>query len=202
MLLSFTVSSYFSVSLYFLLNNKFTELLKIDINSIIETMISNPKVFVVFIALEIIMISFLILFVNKRKNIYHSQKIKLTDKIEIPKPVGEGQYGTSWWLDRKEYDNLFYYNIINRNNKYNKNCFNSGGVIVNFERNNNIEKISYIGNNQHILLVGSSGSGKTRSVIIPTITMLGLAGENMFISDVKGELYLYTAEKLKGSEEE
>lgn len=197
MLLSFIVSSYFSVSLYFLLNNKFTELLKIDINSIIGTMINNPKVFVVFIALEIIMISFLILFVSKRKNIYHSQKIKLTDKIEIPKPVGEGQYGTSWWLDKKEYDNLFNYNIINRNNKYNKNCFNSGGVIVNFERDNNIEKISYIGNNQHILLVGSSGSGKTRSVIIPTITMLGLAGENMFISDVKGELYLYTAEKLK-----
>lgn len=27
--------------------------------------------------------------------------------------------------------------------------------------------------------------------------MLGLAGENLFISDVKGELYLYTAEKLK-----
>lgn len=27
--------------------------------------------------------------------------------------------------------------------------------------------------------------------------MLGLAGENMFISDVKGELYLYTSEKLK-----
>jgi type IV secretion system protein VirD4 len=47
------------------------------------------------------------------------------------------------------------------------------------------------------LLVGSSGSGKSRSVIIPTIDMLALAGENMFISDVKGELYLYTAPKLK-----
>ena len=27
--------------------------------------------------------------------------------------------------------------------------------------------------------------------------MLGLASENMLISDVKGELYLYTAPKLK-----
>lgn len=35
------------------------------------------------------------------------------------------------------------------------------------------------------------------TAIIPTITMLGLAGENMLISDVKGEIYLYTAEKLK-----
>ena len=49
----------------------------------------------------------------------------------------------------------------------------------------------------HTLLIGSSGSGKSRSILIPTITMLGLASENMLISDVKGELYLYTAPKLK-----
>ena len=41
------------------------------------------------------------------------------------------------------------------------------------------------------------GSGKSRSILIPSITMLGLASENMLISDVKGELYLYTAPKLK-----
>ncbi len=39
--------------------------------------------------------------------------------------------------------------------------------------------------------------GKSRSILIPSITMLGLAGENLFISDVKGELYLYTAPKLR-----
>lgn len=44
---------------------------------------------------EIIIASFLLLFSNKNKNIYHSEKIKLTDKIEVPKPVGEGQHGTS-----------------------------------------------------------------------------------------------------------
>lgn len=128
-----------------------------------------------FIILEIIIASFLLLFSNKRKNIYHSDKIKLTDKIEVPKPVGEGQHGTSWWLNKKDYEKVFKYNIIDRNQNYNKVTFDSGGVIVNYEREGNIEKIYYIDDNLHVLLVGSSGSGKSRSIIIPTITMLGLA---------------------------
>ena len=128
-----------------------------------------------FIILEIIIASFLLLFSNKRKNIYHSDKIKLTDKIEVPKPVGEGQHGTSWWLNKKDYEKVFKYNIIDRNKNYNKVTFDSGGVIVNYEREGNIEKIYYIDDNLHVLLVGSSGSGKSRSIIIPTITMLGLA---------------------------
>lgn len=76
-------------------------------------------------------------------------------------------------------------------------AFYLGGVITHFERDGNLEKIYYIGDNLHVLIVGSSGSGKSRSIIIPSIEMLGLAGENMFISDVKGELYLYTAENLR-----
>ena len=110
---------------------------------------------------------------------------------------GHGQYGTSWWLDKKDYSKIFKCNILDRNKKYDNVSFSSGGVIVNFEKKDNLEKYYYIDDNLHLLLVGSSGSGKSRSIIIPTITMLGLAGENMFISDVKGELYLYTANKLK-----
>lgn len=137
------------------------------------------------------------LFTNNKKNIYHSEKIELTPKIKVPKPVGQGQYGTGWWLDKRDYNKVFKYNTIERNNLYNKVSFKSGGVVTHFERDGNKDKVYYIADNILTLLVGSSGSGKSRSVIIPTITMLGLAGENMFISDVKGELYLYTAEKLK-----
>ena len=180
-----------------MLSNQFDALLNINLESIFTTLTSNGRVATIFLCSEIIVASFLLLFSSKRKNIYHSDKIRLTDKIEVPKPVGEGQHGTSWWLDKKDYDKVFKYNIIDRHKAYNEVSFDSGGVIVNYERQNNIEKIYYIDDNLHILLAGSSGSGKSRSIIIPTITMLGLAGENMFISDVKGELYLYTAEKLK-----
>ena len=105
--------------------------------------------------------------------------------------------GTSWWLDKKDYNKIFKCNIIDKNKNYDQVTFKSGGVLVNYEQDKNIEKIYYIDDNIHLLIVGASGSGKSRSIIIPTITMLGLAGENMFISDVKGELYLYTAKKLK-----
>lgn len=150
-----------------------------------------------FILIELMVISFLLLFTNNKKNIYYSEEVELTPKIKVPKPVGQGQYGTGWWLNKKDYDKVFKCNIIDRTKPYNESIFKSGGVITNVERDGNKDKIYYIDDNIHTLLVGSSGSGKSRSVIIPTITMLGLAGENMFISDVKGELYLYTAEKLK-----
>ena len=88
-------------------------------------------------------------------------------------------------------------NVIDRTKEYNQVCLKSAGIVTHFERDGNLDKIYYINENLHTLLVGSTGSGKSRSVIIPTITMLGLAGENMCISDVKGELYLYTAENLK-----
>ena len=143
--------------------------------TIINTLFSEKKVFIIFCVLEIIIISFLLLFSNRKKNIYHSNTIKLTNKIEVPIPVGDGQYGTSWWLDKKDYSKIFKCNILDRNKKYNEVSFSSGGVITNFERKDNIEKYYYIDDNVHLTIVGSSGSGKSRSIIIPTITMLGLS---------------------------
>ncbi len=171
--------------------------MNINIQTIVNTLITEKKVLLIFAVLEVMVVTFLLLFTNKTKNIYHSEIVKLTDKIEIPTPAGDGQYGTAWWLQKKDYDKVFKYNIIDRDKNYQESCFTSAGVITNFERNNDIEKIYYIDENLHTLLIGSSGSGKSRSILIPTITMLGLASENMLISDVKGELFLYTAPKLK-----
>ena len=98
---------------------------------------------------------------------------------------------------QKDFNKVFGCNVIDRTKEYNQVCLKSAGIVTHFERDGNLDKIYYINENLHTLLVGSTGSGKSRSVIIPTITMLGLAGENMCISDVKGELYLYTAENLK-----
>lgn len=127
-----------------------------------------------------IVISFLILFTNKTKNIYRSKKIKLTDSLEIPTPVGDGQHGTSWWLQEKEYNRIFKTNILNCNQKYNEVCLPSAGIIVNFEKNDDLEKFYYIDENFHTIIIGNSGSGKSRSVLIPSITMLGLARRKSF----------------------
>lgn len=41
----------------------------------------------------------------------------------------------------------------------------------------------------HTLVFGATGSLKTRAVVMPTIQVLGHAGESMIINDSKGELY-------------
>lgn len=71
-----------------------------------------------------------------------------------------GNIGTAWWLQKRDYDQVFKTNIIDRNQEYKEICFNTGGIITNFERKNDIEKIHYIADNLHILLIGSSGSRK------------------------------------------
>lgn len=175
LILSVGITAYFTVSLHFILSNDFNSLLQINIHSIIKTIIENKQVLLMFIIIELIIATFLLFFTKNKKNIYYSEQVELTPKIKVPKPVGQGQYGTSWWLDKKDYNSIFGCNIIDRNKKYDTQCFKSGGAIVNVEKKNNIEKYYYIKNNIHLLLVGSSGSGKSRSVIIPTIAMLGLA---------------------------
>lgn len=47
--------------------------------------------------------------------------------------------------------------------------------------------------NPHVLLIGATRSGKSRRVILPTVWVLGRAGESMILTDPKGELYAHTA---------
>ena len=67
-------------------------MLKLDIIGMANTVITNGKVLKMFLIVETIIVSFLLLFSNKTQNVYHSEEIQLTDKIKVPKPVGEGQH--------------------------------------------------------------------------------------------------------------
>ena len=49
----------------------------------------------------------------------------------------------------------------------------------------------------HTLVVGASGSKKTRTLVLPAIKVLGYAGESMIINDPKGELFNRTAGELR-----
>ena len=49
----------------------------------------------------------------------------------------------------------------------------------------------------HTLVFGSSGSKKTRALVMPAIKIMGYAGESMIINGVKGELYDRTADMLQ-----
>ncbi len=49
----------------------------------------------------------------------------------------------------------------------------------------------------HTLVIGATGSGKTQTIVLPTVTVLAKKGESMIITDPKGEIYEKTSEMLR-----
>ena len=49
----------------------------------------------------------------------------------------------------------------------------------------------------HSLIIGASGSGKTWTIIDPLVKILGKAGESMIVTDPKGEIYENNANMLR-----
>ena len=49
----------------------------------------------------------------------------------------------------------------------------------------------------HSLIIGASGSGKTATILDPQVKILGKAGESMIITDPKGEIYEHNANMLR-----
>lgn len=69
-----------------------------------------------------------------------------------------------------------------------------GGVPLMY--NSETEQLVVDPTDSHTLVFGSSGSKKTRTVVMPSIHVLCQAGESMIIHDAKGELYARTAAML------
>lgn len=56
----------------------------------------------------------------------------------------------------------------------------------------------YVDNSQyHNLILGTTGSGKSESIVKPMVKLLAKNGQSMIITDPKGELYTNTSEELK-----
>lgn len=49
----------------------------------------------------------------------------------------------------------------------------------------------------HTMIIGSTGSGKSESIVKPMVNLLAKKGESMIINDPKGELYKYCGDYLK-----
>lgn len=68
---------------------------------------------------------------------------------------------------------------------------NCSGVPLDYDMQN--ETVYVDGSDAHTLLIGSTGSKKSRLVVMPTVRILTAANENMIICDPKGEIYQRTA---------
>lgn len=70
---------------------------------------------------------------------------------------------------------------------------NAAGIVLTSDKNT-----FWVDNGEyHTLVIGSSGSGKTRGVVKPLVNILAKHGESMILTDPKGELYQANAEYLK-----
>lgn len=67
-----------------------------------------------------------------------------------------------------------------------------GGVVLGKYKRFDCEDIAYIGSDSHLLCIGATRSGKSRTVVLQSIGLQALAGENIICSDPKGELFQYT----------
>lgn len=68
-----------------------------------------------------------------------------------------------------------------------------GGVPLFYDENN----VYVDADDSHTLILGSTGSKKTRLVVLPTVHILAAAGESMIITDPKAEIYGRTADMLE-----
>ena len=139
------------------------------------------------------------------KSSFKVDMIEITPEIRTPAPAGQGQHGTAKWLPKEKFDQVFDSDIIDSKKlMQGKESFSAGGLVLGKEDIKTSifskrvkEKIYHITKDLHALIIGATRSGKTRYIVIQTIIDLILAGENVVVPDLKGELRDYTEDVAK-----
>lgn len=97
--------------------------------------------------------------------------------------------GYSRWAKDKEIQQSKSVEVININD----NRVNAAGTPLLYKGN----QVWVDNGENHTLVIGATGSGKTQSIILPTVKILAKKGESMVITDPKGEIYEKTSEMLR-----
>jgi len=172
---------------------------KINFNiiQILDNNISNDffRVYLTVLNVIILLLSLYTVFSDNKGKIYSTGTQRITNKITIPIAAGNGEYGSKHFMNFKELDAV---TEISQYNVYKRKAPKKGGFVIGIRAMGSLPKkrsknpMLYIGKDRHVLLTGSTRSGKSRSMIIESIWLTILAGENMVVSDPKGELWAYT----------
>lgn len=104
--------------------------------------------------------------------------------------IGEkANKGYSRWAKEKEIQAEDKVHVININDEKS----NAGGIPL-FMKNNQV----WVDDGEyHNLVIGATGSGKTQTIIFPTVEVLAKHRESMIITDPKGEIYEKTSNMLR-----
>ena len=124
------------------------------------------------------------------------ETMEITPNIEIPVPAGNGQHGSERFLTEDEKEELFSIFEYDGKNKY-PSLSTNGGLVVQMTKQGRKEKILYVSDEFHSIILGASGSGKTRRILLQTLWLQMISGMSVVLSDVKGEIYYYSSEYAK-----
>ncbi len=133
--------------------------------------------------------------IGENKNPYQANMVSITPDIKTPAPVGQNQCGSARWMEKKHYDDAFSWFLL-KNGEVQGNL-EHGGLVIGKKDTREGEKIYYLPEDNHALIIGATRSGKGRCLVLQSIGCIGLAGESMLINDPKGELVDYTEPFLK-----
>ncbi|MFI3261019.1 MAG: type IV secretory system conjugative DNA transfer family protein [bacterium] len=137
------------------------------------------------LTLVLFVVILIVIFTNVSSYIFNKEK-----GMGVGLKIGKGSSdGYSKWATEKEIKNA---KDIEKVTSKDKNVQAAGIPVI----NNN--KAIYVDNGEyHNLVLGSTGSGKTETLVKPMVNLLARKGESMVITDPKGEIYKYTVENLK-----
>jgi type IV secretion system protein VirD4 len=112
--------------------------------------------------------------------------------------VGDGERGSAKFQTEKEKEsNIKNFLYTGKDEEVPK----SGGIALGMEKIKKnkkwAEKIFYEDDDIHTLGIGTTRSGKGRTIIFQSIWLIGKIGESMILSDPKGELFKVTSPFLK-----
>lgn len=127
-----------------------------------------------------------------KQTISKVDEVQITDDIKIPVAAGNGQYGSERFLTEPE-----------KKKKYKAYEMEKGreleppeekpGIPIDFEETNKKQTYRYMLGDMHSVILAITGGGKTRRVMMQLIALQALYGLSIVCSDVKGELFYFTA---------
>lgn len=151
---------------------------------------SSGQVRLIYLSIQLLYVAFCLwILLESGKKLGKVDTMPITDDISIPVPAGNGQHGNERFMTEREKDKFFQTFVFTGKEK----LAGKGGLVVQMRKESGKEVIHYIGKDLHSLIIGASGSGKTRRLLFETIWLQLMSGLSVVVSDVKGEIFYYTS---------
>lgn len=131
-----------------------------------------------------------------RPQINDGETVQVAKGIKIPVPAGSGEYGTAWFMSEKEMDESFATAIASGKDAV-KGLTENVGIIVDYQKKGSKEIIHYLNEAVNTIILGATRCGKTRRLLLTSTWLNLLAGINLMIIDVKGEIFAFTSKFAK-----